>query len=551
MRRVLTDRVAAVAHYLSLPVAFVGLLWYTQRQYFTEDDWEFITRLLPGVNRLGMFVPHNEHWSTLPLLVYRILFAAVGVRSYVPFMAVLIALHVLTAHLLWRIMRRAGADTWIASLLTAVFLVLGAGAENITWAFQIGFVGSLAAGAAMILAVFEPTTGRLVLAWLLGVISIMCSGLGPIMVAVASLAVLLSWGWRRAALIASVPGVVYAGWWLVYRTTTTTPGPRHALLNLPDYVFTGLTSAAANITGLRFVGALLLVPLAVWLVRRAPRRENAVMIAMAAGAPLFFFIVGLGRIALGVDESKAGRYVYITAVLLLPPVAVALSAAARRHVAILAVVTLGLLAAGYHNAHTLVTAVRDLTPTRQHAEARILAAAQLVDGSVVVFGGSPEPATAPDITWPDLVQLVELHDLPTTFPLAPDGFDLATVAANVEMTTSTAAALPLGSAPIAALDGGGVQRVGDGCVEVSGATQSASPRVLISFATGASVLIRVPAGSPVTASVSVPLSGATTSLPHQVPVGASGSAYLDISAPGARVVVQLPQGGGVICGVSA
>jgi hypothetical protein len=548
--RVLTNRAPIVAHYASLVVAFLGLLWYTRRQYFSEDDWEFINRLLPGDNRLGIFVPHNEHWSTLPLLVYKGLFAVVGVHSYVPYMAVLLALHVLTAHLLWRLMLRAGADVWISTAVTAVFLVLGSGADNITWAFQIGFVGSLAAGTGMVLAVLGRTPRRLALAWLLGVISIMCSGLGPIMVAVATLSVLLRCGWRRAALTALVPAVVYASWWLVFRTTTTTPGSAHALLDLPNYVFTGITSAAAGITGLRFVGALLLLPLAAWLLLRARQRgDDAALVAMALGTPIFFVVVGLGRVALGVDEAKATRYVYITAVLLLPAVAVALSAAARRHVALLAVVGLGVVAAGYHNAHTLVAAVRDLTTARQHAEARILTAAQLVHGTVEVFGGSPEPATAPDLTWPDLVQLVDLHDLPATIPLSPDALDRATVAANVEMTTSTGAGIPSGPTSIGALRATKVAPVVDGCAQVSGTTVAVLPRVLLGFGGASSVLVRAQAGSVVTVYLFIPLSDGIASPPHPVTIGASGSAYLDVSAPGAKAVVELPPGGGTICGL--
>ena len=251
-------------------MALAGLLWYTRRQWFTEDDWEFIHRLIPGAGKLGLFVPHNEHWVTLPLLVFRGLFAVVGLRSYVPYLAVLLALHVITAHLMWRIMLRAGADALLATAVAAVFLVLGTGAENLDWAFQVGFVGSLAAGLGMVLAAQGPGPRHLVAAWLLGVASLMCSGLGPIMVVAAALTALLVFGWRRALLTASVPMVVFAAWWLVVgRNPPTPPVPHGALGSVPDYVFTGITSAAADISGLAFVGALLLVPLAWWLAVRA------------------------------------------------------------------------------------------------------------------------------------------------------------------------------------------------------------------------------------------------------------------------------------------
>jgi hypothetical protein len=54
-------------------------------QWFFTDEWEYITPNLPGMGRLGLFVPpHNEYWSTSPILVYRGLFAAFGLHSYLP-----------------------------------------------------------------------------------------------------------------------------------------------------------------------------------------------------------------------------------------------------------------------------------------------------------------------------------------------------------------------------------------------------------------------------------------------------------------------------------
>src|SRR4029078_6788207 len=65
-----------------------------------------------------------------------------------PYQAVLVALHLTAATLLRRIMRRAGVGPWIASAAALLFLCLGSGRQNIVWAFQIGFVGSLVFGLA-------------------------------------------------------------------------------------------------------------------------------------------------------------------------------------------------------------------------------------------------------------------------------------------------------------------------------------------------------------------------------------------------------------------
>jgi hypothetical protein len=549
---VFTDRLVIRLHHLSLPVAFVGLLWYTRRQYFTGDDWEFIHRLIPGVGNLGMFAPHNEHWSTLPLVAYRVLFAVVGVRSYIPYMGVLLALHVLSAHLLWRIMVKAGADLRVATALTAVFLVLGSGADNITWAFQLGFVGSLAAGLGMVLVVLPPTRGRLLAAWFLGVISLMCSGLGPIMVAVAGMTALLRCGWRRALLVVVVPAVVYAVWLLTYGThSTTSPLPHGDLALIPDYVVTGVTSAAAGISGLRFVGGLLLLPLAWWLIARAWHRPDAApVVALAAGTLLFFVVVGIGRIGLGVAESEQSRYVYITAILLLPATAVALSQLSRRHVLAAGVVALAIGWGGIHNVRTLGLSVQMTTGVRDHAQARIILASHLVGADAVVLPRPPEYGTAPDLTWADLVYLVRHDDLPGTSLLPASALDMVTVASNVELASSSVPLFTVAAVPISATAAGSLSQASPGCVQAGASNPGGRPTVQAVYTQPASISIHAGAHSSITVrlfAASFPTigSGART-----FTLDGSGNLYLDVSLIGAVAVVQLPPGGATICGVT-
>ena len=530
---------ATRVHYVCLPIAFVGLLWFTRDQYFSEDDWEFIHRLIPGVGHLGLFAPHNEHWSTLPLLVYRVLFSLAGVRTYLPYMAVLLALHMLIAHLLWRLMRGAGAEAWVATAVSALFLVLGTGADNISWAFQIGWVGALAPGLGMVLLALRRSRPRLAATWLLGVVSLMCSGLGPIMVAIAGLTALMRVGMRWAVVLVSVPAVVYSGWLFAFGLRAPRSSlPQGSVAAIPDYVFTGITSAAAAITGLRAAGALL----------RARRRgEDAAVVSMAVGALLFFLVVGLGRVGLGVRESTSARYVYVAAVLLLPAATVALSRLTRRHVVAAAAVALALAWSAVHNIRALNLIVQASAVVRDHAEARIIVASHLVDTTATTFGGPPEPRTAPDLTWPDLVYLVRMHDLPLAGPIPPDGEDVVTVAANLQMTWSAAPLLPTGATSISAVGSETLAPVASSCVAVTGST----PVVILDFTRAASVVIRAPAGTAITVSLRLTPSARSESPAQHVATGASGTISLSVSLAGAAAVVDVPPSGAVFCGVDS
>ena len=154
MRRPDPDRLFLLA----AAVAAVVLLWLGAGLTFFADEWAFIE-----VRSLGdpstWFTPHNEHWSTLPILLYRSLVESVGLGSYMPYLAVLIGLHLVVATLAFALVRRS-CGSWLALAAGVVVLFLGNGFENLYWAFQIGFVGSLALGLAAILVLDAPDPTR-------------------------------------------------------------------------------------------------------------------------------------------------------------------------------------------------------------------------------------------------------------------------------------------------------------------------------------------------------------------------------------------------------
>src|ERR1035441_4834947 len=102
------------AHYLSLVAGLAVLLYLTRHTWFFNDEFAFFARMQPG-HSLGLLVPYQEQWSTVP-------------------------------HLLWRWMRRVGTDPWVATALAAVFLVVGGGAEELSIWFQVTFEMSVALG---------------------------------------------------------------------------------------------------------------------------------------------------------------------------------------------------------------------------------------------------------------------------------------------------------------------------------------------------------------------------------------------------------------------
>ena len=192
-----------------------GLLWLVlgRRQWFIADEWDFLADR-DGGDLGDLLRPHNEHWSTIPILVYRALWNVAGLRSYVPYLLPVIAAHLTAAALLRVVMRRSGVDPWIATAAASAFALFGAGRFNIIYPFQIGFTGALAIGlAALLVADRDGGLARADVAGVLAcVASLLFAGIAVVLVAAVALSVLLRRGLKVAAVYALVPGGVFLLW---------------------------------------------------------------------------------------------------------------------------------------------------------------------------------------------------------------------------------------------------------------------------------------------------------------------------------------------------
>ena len=68
------SRLALAIHVLVLVGGFMALVSCAMGQWFYGDEWDFLGhRGLAGAER-SLWAPHNEHWSTGPILIYRALY---------------------------------------------------------------------------------------------------------------------------------------------------------------------------------------------------------------------------------------------------------------------------------------------------------------------------------------------------------------------------------------------------------------------------------------------------------------------------------------------
>jgi hypothetical protein len=137
-----------VIHLASLAAVVPVLLWVNRDQWVSGDEWEVITTRGLGSNpqRLSIFAPHFEHWTTLVTLVYRALYSVFELHSYVPYTLVLIAVILAVVHTLWRVLLRVGVHPAYATAVALIFAVLAVGWENRSTPFQIAIIGPVALG---------------------------------------------------------------------------------------------------------------------------------------------------------------------------------------------------------------------------------------------------------------------------------------------------------------------------------------------------------------------------------------------------------------------
>jgi hypothetical protein len=240
-------------------------------------------------------------------------------HSYVPYMFVLLALHAISAVVLFELVRRRAGEA-IALACAAMFLVLGAGWENLMWAFQIAFVGAVACGLGMLLALQDPSSPRRLLAAVaLLTASLMFSGIGVSFGVAAAVTLVLTPARRRELLWFAPVVIAFGAWYLAFGHNGTGSIPAHSAANIllvPLYAVWGLGQSAAGLIGLggpwgppALLGAGAVVAATWWR-----RRPDPLALGVLAALLSLYVVTGMTRAQIGYQQSGAGRYIYEGAV---------------------------------------------------------------------------------------------------------------------------------------------------------------------------------------------------------------------------------------------
>lgn len=346
-----TSERAALACFVAYVVAaYPAILFYFGKdEWFFHNDWYFIV----GQDLTSVFTPVEQHWSTIPILIYRLFYRSFG-ANYFPFLATVSALHLGVVSLLRVLMRRAGVGPWLASVTAAELVLFAPGYLSILFAIQITQNLSLVFGLGqMILADHDGKLDRR--DWLglgAGVLGLMSSGLTPILVIAVGLSTSIRRG-LRAALFHTAPlGAVYVVWFWSTKSLQSAD-----LFRLPygesrpaAFLVEGIVQAATGFARSPWL-ALGLAAIAAGGLGLRLRDEGlrarpslSMPAAMLACVPIYFGILGLQRSRLGIGYMGWAHHLYNGACFFLPALALGIEAWAKRWKALGGVLTLGLAA---------------------------------------------------------------------------------------------------------------------------------------------------------------------------------------------------------------
>lgn len=326
--RVDERRAALVGLGIATLASAIWLFSLDSQLTFIADDWELLVKR-HGWGPDYFLDPYHENIVVGPAILYKLLLTIFGMGSALPYYCVSIGLFLTSGVLLFFLLRRRVGD-WPALIGAVLVLFLGAAFEDLFWAFQMGYFGSMVAGLGMLLALDREDERGDAIACALLAVSLAFSSLGLTFAAGAAAEIVTGRRPRaRRAYVALLPFALYVLWWVGWGHDAESNFSVENIANLPEFVYNAASAGMVSLLGLAtgdgsepdqphlIWGQLLLVPAIVaigWRVYRERSLPRGLAIALALG---IFFWVSAALVQNADRLPTSSRYQYGSAIFLL------------------------------------------------------------------------------------------------------------------------------------------------------------------------------------------------------------------------------------------
>jgi hypothetical protein len=314
------DRLARPA--LALAVVGSALLIYrlTRGSSFSVDDWTWIdTR---RGNTLHTFLaPYNGHLSLVPIAIYRLMFAVVGIGDFAQYRVLLLVVASATGVVFFEYARHR-IGKFCALLVATLLLFLGPGWNDILQPFQMAWLIAVASGILALSLLDRRRAGTDAVACLLILVSISSTSVGVAFAVGIAVDIAVARRRWRDAWIVGVPLLLYVVWAIHYHPSEI---QLSAITSAPLNLAQTTVAAVAGVVGLSgvtptdltglaltFGVPLLVLGVAVVVVRIERGWDWTRFLSLAAALVTFTLMTTLVRSFQSPFES---RYVYVICVL--------------------------------------------------------------------------------------------------------------------------------------------------------------------------------------------------------------------------------------------
>ena len=298
-------------------LAIAILLWLARDMTFRGDDWDLVARR-SLLDPIGLMRPFNEQWVLVPAVIFRLIFTVIGMHSYLPYLLVLLLCHVAVAEAVRRLVVHS-AGSFAGYLAGLLVLLLGTGAENLRWAFQIGMVLSTATG---LWAVYY-STARLkprAAAFLL-LLSVSSHAIGVVFLVATILTLAVAHQWKSLAWLA-IPSAALLSWLVLFglpamaaRGTSLIDG----VGAVPVFVVAGIATATGSLTATHTAGGIIILAACAALVALLGIRpaRPTIVLAVVTALVVEYGLIAVSRAEFGLGSVGWSRYTYVGASLAL------------------------------------------------------------------------------------------------------------------------------------------------------------------------------------------------------------------------------------------
>ncbi|MEK6278217.1 MAG: hypothetical protein AABM29_09420 [Actinomycetota bacterium] len=453
-RSVALPRGAPAAILATAAIAFVAIIMVLGRdlETFRLDEWTIIADR-QGSSFDDFVRPHNEHLSLLPVAVFKGLFATVGMEPYWPYRLAVAVLSVLIGVLVYLYARpRLGRGWALAPALLS--MLIGQGAYDIIWPFQIGFDLSVACGVGVLLCFDRPGTRSDLIAGALVLFALLSSSIGIAVAVAAAVEVIASPGQRRARAlrILALPVLAYVAWWLHYRPESAdeAAGLVEALRLLVDVSGAAVAGLFGTPISLhRLLAVTLAVAVVVGIASRRGGRRRLLVACSLPGAYWVLLVLGRGSTGAQLLDS---RYILPGSVFVACMLSELLrGSTARARPWMAGLVALGvLLSTVNHVRYVRDTANLEVEARAEVVRARVAALSLAGQAGPIDRGAQLDPATFPVSSPARLFEAFDRLGDPVSEPDETIAASSAAARAAADTTYVTARglrALPGGSPP--------------------------------------------------------------------------------------------------------